>query len=68
MMRQLGGSFGIAGLATTVHIGKGQHRNYLLENINEYGSPYWERTQDYISSFMGKGFLILMLLKWLYML
>nr|WP_209917336.1 MDR family MFS transporter [Chryseobacterium jejuense] len=56
MMRQLGGSFGIAGLATSVHIGKGQHRNYLLENINEYGSAYWERTQDYISGFMAKGF------------
>jgi DHA2 family multidrug resistance protein len=64
MMRQLGGSFGIAGLATAIHIGKGKHRNYLLENVNEYGSAYWERIQDYIAGFMGKGFLILMLRKW----
>ncbi|MCW3465775.1 DHA2 family efflux MFS transporter permease subunit [Chitinophaga nivalis] len=56
MMRQLGGSFGIAGLATRIHIGQSVHRNFLLENVNEYNPAYQERIQAYIQGFMGKGF------------
>lgn len=56
MMRQLGGSFGIAGLATTIHIGQAKHRNYLLENVHEYSSAFGDRIQEYTTGFMGKGF------------
>ncbi|RKR80574.1 DHA2 family multidrug resistance protein [Mucilaginibacter gracilis] len=56
MMRQLGGSFGIAGLATSIHIGQATHRNFLLENINSYNNAFLSRMQFYISGFINKGY------------
>ncbi|HVI47055.1 MAG TPA: DHA2 family efflux MFS transporter permease subunit [Chitinophaga sp.] len=56
MMRQLGGSFGIAGLATKIHIGNGTHRNYLLEHVNEYNPLFADRIREYTTAFSGKGF------------
>jgi DHA2 family multidrug resistance protein len=55
MMRQLGGSFGIAALTTIIHIRQGVHRNNLLVNINEYNSVFTQRLQGSINKFMSLG-------------
>jgi DHA2 family multidrug resistance protein len=55
MMRQLGGSFGIAGLNTLIHIRTAVHRNNLLVNINPYNSSFTERLNLLIQGFMAKG-------------
>ncbi|MBS7565898.1 DHA2 family efflux MFS transporter permease subunit [Mucilaginibacter sp. Bleaf8] len=55
MMRQLGGSFGIAALTTIIHIRQGVHRNNLLTNINEYNTFFTQRLQGYINKFMALG-------------
>ncbi|WP_183557032.1 DHA2 family efflux MFS transporter permease subunit [Mucilaginibacter sp. SP1R1] len=55
MMRQLGGSFGIAGLTTLIHIRQAVHRNNLLSNV-EQSNPYFiQRFNDYVHAFMAKG-------------
>ena len=54
-MRQLGGSFGIAGLTTLIHIRQAMHRNNLLDNINPYNSYYTDRFNQYIQAFVAKG-------------
>ncbi|MBN8859894.1 MAG: DHA2 family efflux MFS transporter permease subunit [Sphingobacteriales bacterium] len=56
MMRQLGGSFGIAILTTMIHVNGGNNRNILLENINGYNTSFIERKQAYIQGFQGRGF------------
>lgn len=55
MMRQLGGSFGIATLTTIIHIRQGFHRNVLISNINPYNPQYTERFNMYVQSFLAKG-------------
>jgi DHA2 family multidrug resistance protein len=55
MMRQLGGSFGIAILTTLIHIKAGKTRNILIEPINAYNPAYNQRDQGYISTFMQQG-------------
>lgn len=55
MMRQLGGSFGIAALTTLIHTRQGFHRNNLLTNVNEYNPAFTERLNGYIHNFMAKG-------------
>jgi len=55
MMRQLGGSFGIAGLNTLIHIRQAVHRNNLLVNINPYNSYFTERLNTLTQGFMAKG-------------
>ena len=55
MMRQLGGSFGIAGLTTIIHIRQAVHRNNLLENINPYNNAFNDRFNGLVNSFMAKG-------------
>ena len=50
MMRQLGGSFGIAGLTTLIHIRQSVHRNSLLTYINPYNSFYTDRFNGYIQA------------------
>ncbi len=55
MMRQLGGSFGIAILTTLIHIRSGQVRNVLLENINPYNPAFQQRHTATIQGFMSKG-------------
>ncbi len=55
MMRQLGGSFGIAALTTIIHIRQGVHRNNLLVNINPYNPAYIQRFNMYVQAFVGKG-------------
>ncbi len=55
MMRQLGGSFGIATLTTIIHVRQGVHRNSLLTNINQYNPAFNVRFNQYISTFMAEG-------------
>ncbi|MDN5288936.1 MAG: family efflux transporter permease subunit [Mucilaginibacter sp.] len=55
MMRQLGGSFGIAGLTTLIHIRQAVHRNNLLSYINPYNPLYTERFNSYMQAFQAKG-------------
>jgi len=56
MMRQLGGSFGIAALTTLIHIRQGFHRSNLLEHVNNYNPAFVERFNMLIKNFMSKGF------------
>jgi DHA2 family multidrug resistance protein len=55
MMRQLGGSFGIAALTTLIHVRQGIHRSNLLSNINPYNTPFNDQKQMLVNSFMAKG-------------
>ncbi len=55
MMRQLGGSFGIAGLTTLIHIRQAVHRNNLLTNINPYNPYYVQRFNGFVQTFQAKG-------------
>ncbi|TKC04977.1 DHA2 family efflux MFS transporter permease subunit [Pedobacter frigoris] len=56
MMRQLGGSFGIAALTTLIHVRQGFHRSNLLVNVNEYNPAFTERFNGFIRNFMAKGY------------
>src|SRR6185436_7887869 len=40
MMRQLGGSFGIALITTIIHLRQGFHRSVLLEHVNQYNPGF----------------------------
>jgi DHA2 family multidrug resistance protein len=55
MMRQLGGSFGIATLTTLIHIRQSVHRNSLITNVNIYNPAFTERFSFYLHGFMAKG-------------
>ncbi|PTR00012.1 DHA2 family multidrug resistance protein [Mucilaginibacter yixingensis] len=55
MMRQLGGSFGIAILTTVIHNRQGFHRSNLLSNINPYNTPFVDRLNAYTHAFLAKG-------------
>jgi DHA2 family multidrug resistance protein len=56
MMRQLGGSFGVAILTTLIHIKSGEVRNVLLENINPYNPAYVQRKEAQVHNFVSKGY------------
>jgi DHA2 family multidrug resistance protein len=55
MMRQLGGSFGIATLTTIIHIRQAEHRDKLIEYINPYNPSFTERLNFLTSAFQAKG-------------
>src|SRR5471030_2848281 len=55
MMRQLGGSFGIAVLTTIIHIRTAVHRDNLLSNINPYNNAFTQRLDLLQQSFIAKG-------------
>jgi DHA2 family multidrug resistance protein len=55
MMRQLGGSFGIAALTTIIHIRQGFHRSVLIEHVNPYNPAFTERLHMLTQGFMAKG-------------
>ena len=55
MMRQLGGSFGIATLTTIIHLREGLHRNNLIGNVNPYNSAFTQRFNLLVASFEAKG-------------
>jgi DHA2 family multidrug resistance protein len=56
MMRQLGGSFGIAIMTTIIHIKSGVNRNIILENINKFNPAYTDRYNTTVQGFIAKGF------------
>jgi len=56
MMRQLGGSFGIAIITTLIHLRTGVHRNNLVEYINPFNTAFTERFQQLTGGFMAKGY------------
>lgn len=56
MMRQLGGSFGIAAVATFIHNRSAFHRSMLLENINIYDTETQSRLAAFTGGFMQKGY------------
>ena len=55
MMRQLGGSFGIAALTTLIHIRQAKHRSDLLTQINPYNSAFTMRLNMIEQGFIAKG-------------
>ncbi|RYY33233.1 MAG: DHA2 family efflux MFS transporter permease subunit [Sphingobacteriaceae bacterium] len=55
MMRQLGGSFGIAALTTLIHVRQGYHRNSLLTNVNLFDPETVNRLNGSIQNFMARG-------------
>lgn len=56
MMRQLGGSFGIAMITTFIHVRQADHRSILIENVNNYNPAFVQRLQGYVHTFMSKGY------------
>ncbi len=56
MMRQLGGSFGIAIITTLIHLRQGHHRDNLVTKMNEYNPAFQERMSAMINNFMGRGY------------
>jgi DHA2 family multidrug resistance protein len=56
MMRQLGGSFGIAILTTLIHIKAGIVRNDLVGYVSDYNPATVQRKQQMIMGFVSKGF------------
>ncbi|MDR6940987.1 DHA2 family efflux MFS transporter permease subunit [Mucilaginibacter pocheonensis] len=55
MMRQLGGSFGIAIINTYVANRFGLHRNDLVSNINIYNTNFTERLNKVTQYFLSRG-------------
>ena len=56
MMRQLGGSFGIAIMTTIIHIKTNTNRNILLENFNQYNPAFNDRVNSATQGFVAQGF------------
>lgn len=56
MMRQLGGSFGIAAVATFIHHRTAFHRSTLLENVNVYDTETQSRLAGFTANFMQRGY------------
>jgi DHA2 family multidrug resistance protein len=56
MMRQLGGSFGIAIITTMIHLRQGYHRVNLLSHVNIYDPAFNQRYQELYSGFISRGF------------
>jgi DHA2 family multidrug resistance protein len=55
MMRQLGGSFGIAGITTLIHVRQSFHRNNLINYISPNNPYYADRFNAYVQHFEDKG-------------
>jgi DHA2 family multidrug resistance protein len=56
MMRQLGGSFGIAIITTMVHVRQGYHRSNLVSHLDSTNPQLMERLNGIIANFTNKGF------------
>lgn len=59
MMRQLGGSFGIAIITTILHLRQGYHRNILIDNVNTANPAFTERLNGLTHAFQAKGLSLL---------
>src|ERR1700754_1863329 len=55
MMRQLGGSFGIAIMTTIIHVRMGQNRNIMLEHIHNYNPEFLARFNQTQQGFLAQG-------------
>jgi DHA2 family multidrug resistance protein len=55
MMRQLGGSFGIAVLTTIIHIRTAKHRSDLIAYTNPYNNAFVQRLHGAQQNFMALG-------------
>lgn len=55
MMRQLGGSFGIATLTTLISLRQAFHRNNLISNISIYNPAFTQGFNQSLQGFMSKG-------------
>jgi len=56
MMRQLGGSFGVALMTTFIARRIAYHRGILLGNFNIYNNSVQERLSTFTSGFLAKGY------------
>lgn len=56
MMRQLGGSFGIAAVATFINSRMALHRSNLLANINIYNPASTSRMNAFVQGVISKGY------------
>lgn len=56
MMRQLGGSFGVALITTFVDRRTAFHRNILITNANDYNNSFLERMNGIVHSLIGQGY------------
>ena len=59
MMRQLGGSFGIAIITTMLHIKSGVVRNKLIEYINPCNPVYNQQHDAQVRAFTNRGYSLL---------
>ncbi|MFM7216538.1 MAG: DHA2 family efflux MFS transporter permease subunit [Bacteroidota bacterium] len=55
MMRQLGGSFGVAIITTTLHLRQGLHRSRLLENVTPFDPETSSRLAQMKAGMLSKG-------------
>src|SRR6185295_3313353 len=58
MMRQLGGSFGVALMTTVIHLRQGYHRSILLDNVNQYDPDFQARFNGIYNTFIAKGYAV----------
>jgi DHA2 family multidrug resistance protein len=56
MMRQLGGSFGIALITTILHNRQGLHRSQLVEHLNQYNPAFNTQLSNATNNFIAKGY------------
>jgi len=63
MMRQLGGSFGIALITTLIHLRQGYHRSILLENVNQYNPDFVRGSIASLIILLQRDMLLLMQLR-----
>ena len=56
MVRQLGGSIGIALITTYISVDTSKHYSYLAESVTESAPATQERVKMFTNSFIGKGF------------
>jgi DHA2 family multidrug resistance protein len=55
MMRQLGGSFGVAILTTLIHLKSAAVRNVLIGNINQYNPAYIQQRDAQVHMAQSQG-------------
>lgn len=56
MMRQMGGTIGVALFTTILDIQSGSYRNLLITNVNPYNPNFRAEQGMFIHGFLGKGF------------
>lgn len=59
MMRQLGGSFGVAILTTLIHVKSAEVRTALIGNTNNFNAAFVQRKEGLVQMLLGKGYTLL---------